>query len=53
VTAAKTWVQLSRIASAIREEVGELEVVGAGFLALWLAVGLIAAFVVLLWITVS
>jgi predicted metal-binding membrane protein len=45
--------QLSRIRRAVGDEVHELGAVGAGFLALWLAIALIAAFVVLVYVTLS
>ena len=41
-----------RISKVIREEVHQLDAIGAVFLALWLVVAVIAALVVLLYVTV-
>lgn len=45
--------QLLRVSGAIREELDELEAVGAGFLALWLVLTVIATFALLAYFAIS
>jgi hypothetical protein len=45
--------QVLRASNAIREEVDELDAVGAGFLAIWLVLTLISAFAFLAYSAVS
>jgi hypothetical protein len=45
--------QVLRVSNAIREELDELDAVGAGFLALWLVLTVVATFALLAYFAIS